>query len=108
MPCDTVQRSTVDLGRVGDRALLVKALALLGYSNARLVGSTIYFGVEGVNGGTILATGKMQLWGAATALNEYRVKEAYGNAAVQAAADTFGWEVTKTDVGKYELVKTSF
>lgn len=99
MPCDTIQSSTINLGKIGDRALLLKAIAGLGYQ-AHIDGTVIRFGTR-YNGGTIDAEGSVELIGAATRLDVNTIKRAYSTEAVKLAAAKFGWSLKPTTDNKF-------
>ena len=105
MPCDQLRTSEVDLGKISDKALLLKALGALGYQ-ARLVGAEIVFG-SSYNGGTVHADGRVTLTGAAASLEVNQIKRAYSTEAVKIAAKKFGWSVSSLGQNKFVAKKRS-
>jgi hypothetical protein len=103
MPCDSIQTSAIDLGKISDKALLMKALGELGYQ-ARMVGAEIVFG-SSVNGGTVRADGTVNLVGQATALSVNQIKRAYSTEAVKIASKKFGWNLQATGDRKFVAKK---
>ena len=100
MPCDTIQSSTINLGNVGDKALLLKALEGLGY-RGEIDGDTITFASRFGGAGTIYADGRVELTGRATQLDENTIKRAYSTEAVKLAAKKFGWSIKQTAENKF-------
>lgn len=99
MPCDTIQTSTINLGNIGDRGLLKKALEEMGY-RVTLTSDRIQFG-NGRNGGVVYADGRVDLQGAATELSVNEIKRAYSVEAVKLASQKFGWSVRQTADNKF-------
>lgn len=105
MPCDQIRESTINLGKVGDKALLMKALAELGY-RAQINGETIVFG-QTYNGGIIHADGRVELRGNAASLDENAIKRAYSTEAVKLASQKFGWKLEAKGEGKFVAIRRS-
>ena len=99
MPCDQIRESTINLGKVSDKGLLMKALGELGY-RAQLQGDLVVFG-DGYNGGTIYADGRVDLRGRATVIDANTIKRAYSTEAVKLAAQKFGWSMKSPAENKF-------
>ena len=98
-PCDTIVTSRVDLGAIGDRGLLVRALEGLGYA-AKLTGQRIEFGSYR-DGGTVHPDGRVELRGEAARLEVNQIKRAYSVEAVKLASAKFGWKLAATGENKF-------
>ena len=100
MPCDTIVSSTINLGNVGDKALLLRALEGLGY-RGEIDGDTITFASRFGGNGTIHADGRVELSGRATQLDANTIKRAYSTEAVKLAAKKFGWQLRPNGENKF-------
>jgi len=102
MPCYTVQTTSVDLGNV-DHKLLMLAMAELKL-NPRQQGDTIYF----QNGVYSISTKQLDLRGANAEERAAEMKRAYSGEVVKATARKYNWQVKKTAANKYQVLKRSF
>jgi hypothetical protein len=97
MPCDTIQKSSVNLALKADnKEFLIAALKSLGY-RVQDLGETVVFRTrEGVD--AIFANGKLTLnsyGNAAENFNVNPIKKAYSVEVVKASAKKFGWNLTQ-------------
>jgi len=93
MPCDTVQTSKVDIGKV-DGSLINLALRALADAGDILAGTVAY------------VNGRLQIRGGLdTAKITAQVKQAYSAQVVQATAKKFGWQIKETSKYKYEVIR---
>lgn len=93
MPCDTVQTSRVDLGKV-DPALIQLALEALAASGDILAGTVAY------------SNGKLQIRGGLNVDKITRqVKQAYSAELIKSSAKKYGWTIKETSKYKYVVVK---
>jgi hypothetical protein len=105
MPCDSIQTNSVNLGNLGDRSMLQRALENLGHKNVQVhEDGRITFG-DYRSGGTIWPNGRMDTTGGATAMQANEVKRAYSSEAVKAAAAKFGWSLKTTAAGKFQAIR---
>ena len=97
MPCDTIQTSTVNLGKL-DTGMLMAALTTLGLGPV-MVSNVIRFGRgESYD----IATGKMEL-GSRYSTSE--LKRAYSAEVVKSQAKKFGWQITETGPYQYQVIR---
>lgn len=99
MPCDTIQTSEIDLGKIGDWSLMQKALEEMGYRVTKNA-EGLLFG-NGRNGGKLYLDGRCELQGAATELSVNEIKRAYSTEAVKLASAKFGWKLAQTSDRKF-------
>lgn len=100
MPCDQIRESTINLGKVSDKNLLIAALAGLGYQAQLTREGIVVFG-HASNGGTIDSDGRVELRGNATALDANMIRRAYSSEAVKLASKKFGWNLTSKGENKF-------
>jgi len=102
MPCDTIQTTTVDIGKV-DHKLLMLALSALGL-NPRLQGDAIYF----QNGVYSIADKQLDLRGTNVESRSAELKRAYSCEVVKTTAKKFNWQWKQVENNKFQVVKRSF
>ena len=96
MPCDTVQKSSVNLELKADnKTYLIAALKSLGYLSIQDLGETVRFvtrdGIVGLFAkGTLNLTSRGQ---AAENFNTNPIKRAYSVEVVKGASKKFGWNL---------------
>lgn len=101
MPCDTVQSTTVDIGKV-DHKLFMLALALMGL-NPRLQGDSIYF----QNGVYSIADKRLDLRGSGVESRAAEMKRAYSGEVIKSTAKRYNWQWKETEPHKFQVVKRS-
>ena len=105
MPCDTIQTNTVNLGNLGDRQMLKRALEGMGHSNVQVTADgSVTFG-DAYSGGVIYPNGRMDTRGAATGIEANAIKRAYSTEAVKLSAAKFGWQLKPVGVGKFQVIR---
>lgn len=97
MPCDRIQRTDVDLGKV-DPTLLAAALNAL-HLNAVHQGERIYFRNGSYQNGTLTLQGVNVDERTAT------IKQAYSGQVVRSTAKKYGWQVKEVAQNKFQVVK---
>jgi hypothetical protein len=101
MPCNTMQMTTVDIGKV-DHKIFMLAMANLGL-NPRLQGDSIYF----QNGIYSIADKRLELRGSDIEMRTAEMKRAYSGEVVKSTAKKFGWQVKELGANKFQVVKRS-
>lgn len=90
MPCNTIQQSKIDIGKL-DPSLAAAAIAALGVDCS---------GVTYSNGKLIVRGGNADLDTLTT-----QVKQAYAAEVVKSQAKKYGWQLKQTAPFRYEVVK---
>lgn len=106
MPCDTIQKSTIEFGPKTDVLLLAKALASLGWTQVGEVTKTsLWFRDPTTYAQARFVGGKLEISQSAyRKVEENPIKRAYSTEVVKAAGNKFGWSTKQT--GEFQLQAT--
>ena len=110
MPCDTIQRSSVNLELKADnKQYLLAALKSLGYSVSESRGVVSFTTPDGTIGQFVNGQLKVSgYYGAAERFNVNPIKRAYSTEVVKSAAVEFGWEIQETSAHTFDVQKESY
>jgi hypothetical protein len=106
MPCDTIQRSSVNLElKAENKSHLIAALKSLGYQVRELRNGMLTFRTpEGID--AIFTDGKLTLNSYGDAAKEFNVnpiKKAYSVEVVKASAKKFGWNLQQDKQSQFKF-----
>lgn len=103
MPCNTVQRSEIDLGKV-DHKIMEAAFARLGVGNPYK--NPVYINVDGKPIQVRFADGKALIAGVQDTKNvESYIKRLYSSQLVLQTAASYRWQVKDTGTFKFQIQK---